>query len=326
MKYADFFNAIKNDMLHGAYLLHGMEEFVKDSALEALLSTIDPTTRELNVQTAQPQSDAVISACETLPFFDRRRVVLCRMLPTGNDGTALRDYLARIPDSTLLIFFIRGKADGTTALYKALSKSGHDVSFDILTPDEAIKWILQQGKKHNVTIAPQSARYMLDIVGPQLSTLNNEFIKAASYAGNGNEITREVISRAVTRNIEYRVFDMVEYFLSGKAGDGARALSVLLKDGEKPIGIAALLSSRFKLMLAARECIDSGVAREVAIKRIGGNEYAAKKALESAKRYPRARLLRCISAFSDVSFLQISGAMRDYEALELALLRCSLKE
>ena len=48
-----FFNLIKENRLSSAYLLHGVEEYVKDSAVSALLETVEEATRPLNVDTLE---------------------------------------------------------------------------------------------------------------------------------------------------------------------------------------------------------------------------------------------------------------------------------
>ncbi len=324
MQYVQFFNQVNSNGLSGAYLLHGDEEYVKRSALSALYGILDPAAAEINQQECAPEADAIMVACETLPFFAERRIVVCRELPKGEDGLKIRDYLPNIPDTALLIFYVRGKADGSTALYKALNADGRAVLFDMLTPEEAMRWLQKQCVTLGVTMAPKAARLLIELVGVDLTLLKNEFTKAAGYAGAGAEITCDVISTAVTRNVEYRVFDMVDCFLSGKAGDGMRALDALLLGGESALGIAALLSSRFRLMLSARTLMDQGIDRNAAAKRMGGSDFAAKKAYDSAKRFSKPQLLYCITAFSNVAYMQISGAMRDREALELALLNSAL--
>ena len=325
MTYTEFFSSIKSGGLSGAYLLHGEEEYVKRSALTALVSTVDEAARELNVQYADDVS-GIIAACETLPFFADRRIVIARAIPTGDDGLRLRDYLVRVPDTAVLIFFIRSKADGTTGIFQSLKKDGRIVEFAPLEKSEAVRWVMQQARGAGVTTTERAAAFLVELVGTELNSLNNEFQKAAAYAGEGNEVTREIINSAVTRNLEFTIFNMLDYFLAGKTADGLRALDTLLKDGENPIGIASFLSGRFKALLLARECIDARISRKDAQKRMGGSPYAAGKAYDAAGRYTRAQLIRYISLFSDVLYQKISSGAKEKEVLQLALISCSMKD
>ena len=63
MDYMTFFKSIKTGSLKGAYALHGEEEFVKESALKSLTSSLDEATRDLNLQVLEKaEADDIISA------------------------------------------------------------------------------------------------------------------------------------------------------------------------------------------------------------------------------------------------------------------------
>ena len=316
-----FFKSIKNNSLSGAYLMHGEEEFIKDSALKALKDTLDEVSRELNLQTLETaMADDIISACETLPFFAERRMVVCRNVLTDSEGKKLAAYLSSMPDSTLLVFFIRDKVKETLALVKAIKTHGTIVEFDKCSPQDAIKWVMQQQKRLDVTIPEAAARHIVNLAGTDISVLNNELTKAAGYVGPGSELTRDAISKCVTRSLEVRIFDMQDYFLAGKAQDGLRAYRTMLSDGENPFGIAAFMESRFKAMLTARTYIDKGLNRDRVLA-ITGSSFPAKKAYEAALRYSRQELVEILRLFANVGYLQVSGQQTDTAALEMALIR-----
>jgi len=325
MTQMEFFNAIKADSLRGAYVLHGEEEFVKDSALVALVLALPEVSRELNLTTLESgTADEVVAACETLPFFAERRMVVCRFLPTEGDGQKLAEYIKKLPETALLVFFVRGKAKETLSVVKAVKAAGGLVEFSALSPQDAAKWVTQKAAKLGVTTTPDAARYIVALVGVDIQALNNEFTKAASYAGFGSEVTKEHISACVTRNLEIRVFDMMEYFLAHKPADGMRAYRRMLSDGESPFRMAALLENRFKTMLAARTYIDKGLPKERVIQLTGGT-YPAKKAYESALRYTRAEIVDSLRRFANVGYLKVSGQMDDAASFESALIRCMPK-
>lgn len=317
-----FFKALQAGSLAGAYLFHGPEEYVKESALSALIDGIEAVSRDLNLQYVDSGgAQDVISACETLPFFADRRLVICRFLPLGDEGKRLADYLGRVPPTALLVFFIRGKADEKQGLVKALRKLDRAVDFEPLTPLDAAKWVRRQARKLNAAITDEAARFLVSLVGVEVAALHNELNKAAFYAGPGQEITKDAIASCVTRNVELRVFDMVDYFLAGKAPDGLRAYRQMLFDGESPFRMAALLEASFRRMAMARALMDQGLGREEALRRLG-NTFPMRKAYDGAKGYTQAQLLESLRRFADVGYLQVSGQAKDADALERALILC----
>lgn len=84
-----------------------------------------PISRDLNLQYLEDgTADTIISACETLPFLAERRLVICKFLLQGEEGKKLGGYLSHVPETTLLIFFLRGKADEKLGIVKTLKKEG----------------------------------------------------------------------------------------------------------------------------------------------------------------------------------------------------------
>lgn len=324
MDHNSFFNAIKNGTLRGTYLLEGEEEYVKDAAIRKLTESVDEAARSLNVEMlADADAESLIAACETLPFLAVQRLVVCKALPVEESWKRISAYLPHLPETTLLIFFVRGAAPGNLGLVKALKKEDRIVNCVPLSPADAAVWVQNQAKRFPVRINPRDARFLVELCGTDLTMLSNEFSKAACYAGAGNEVTREVISTAVTRNIEYGVFDMVDAFAAGKTENGLRALHTLL-ERESAFGIAALLSSRFKQILSARLLLEQKLSKQEAVRQLGGSPYAAGKAYDAAKRFSKEKLISAIRDFSDVSYLQVSGQGRDRDALEHALLRLEM--
>ena len=298
-----------------------MEEYVKDSALHALLNTVEDAARDLNVQTLENASaDALTDACETLPFFAERRIVVCQTLSKDADWKRLSAYIPSLPDTTLLVFFVRGQASAASGLFKLLNPQGRAVEFDTLSERDSVKWLVQRAAQLGATLSPAAARYLVTLAGRDLYPLNNELTKAAGYAGAGNEISREILSLSVTRNIEYGVFSMIDCFLAGKPEEGLRALSNLLVR-ESPFGIASLLATSFKQMLAAKKLLNNGKNRSAAVAALGGSSYAAGKAYDGAKRYSEEKLVACIQRFCDVDYLQVTGQAEAGDMLEQALLR-----
>ncbi len=342
MKYNDFFKLINTGTPTGAYLLHGSEEYVKDSALKQIIARFDPSTRSMNVADLYEfDADALIGLCDTMPFFSDRRLVICRRLPDGDGALRIIEYLGEMPPATLLIFFIRGKYDASSAKPRAKASSSKKaassgqfildleamdrcVEFTGLSNQDLLKWIKKTAAELNSSIEPHVAQRLINLAGTDLSVINNELMKALDYVGHGNPITAEAIEACVSPNIEYRVFDMADYFSSGHPAEGFKALDRIIKDGEDPLGIARYLESRYKVMLQARLMIDSGINRGDAIRRIGGSAYATGKAFDAAKRCSLTVIFKAAEAFSDVFYMNVTGIAGAREALEAALAAASI--
>ena len=108
--------------LSGAYLLHGEEEYSKEQAMRQALGLVGEAARALNTQRlSNPACADVQAACETLPFFDRCRVVIVQELSPAEEE-ALAAYAPTVPPTTILLFLQRGAAKKTSPLYKAMDR------------------------------------------------------------------------------------------------------------------------------------------------------------------------------------------------------------
>lgn len=131
----EWMQAVKDSAVRGAYLLEGTEENIKASALAALRKKLLPEgLEELNETVMDnPPTDALIAAAETLPFLADQRLVVVKEHPavTGRAEAddRLLEYLAHVPESCVIIFLCRGKADARKKLYKAIQKHGAVVNF-----------------------------------------------------------------------------------------------------------------------------------------------------------------------------------------------------
>lgn len=321
MEYIRFFDQIKQQALFGAYLLHGEEEYVKASAIHALINSMPETARELNAQTlTEPTAAEVIAACETLPFFADKRLVVAKELSTG-ETAGLKDYIPAMPESTILLLYYRGNfGNGNSAVYQYLTKRDRVIKCEPLSEDEAVRWVLTQAQRLQLLLDAPVARHLVVLCGTSVSTLYNELNKLASGTEPGEPVTRELLLRLVSPNIEYKMFNMLNSFFAGKKGDGMHAMRQLIKDNPKEVsGMIGFFAAQFRQLYIAKRLLEAKCKEQEAVKRIGGNPYAASKALQNAKRLPMEQISTGFHAFRRAGIQFKTGEATDIQALELAL-------
>ena len=104
MNYNDFLRAVSKKEVTGAYILHGQEEFTKNRAIEKLTELLNPNMRSVNLQSYEKTgAEELINACETMPFFDRLRLIIVQTVPDGDEARRILDFLDTMPESTLLM-------------------------------------------------------------------------------------------------------------------------------------------------------------------------------------------------------------------------------
>lgn len=319
MQYNEFFTLLKSGALKGMYLLHGPEEYTKQSALQQLKESVEEAARDLNVQVMEkPLSGAVRAACETLPFFAERRIVIASEMADA-EVKLLLPYSEALPDTTLLVLTMRGECGA--ALKKTLGTQIQEVFFNTLNEQEAMRFVLDRAKKSGVTLARNVAALLVDMVGTDVHALENELYKVLDYAGSA-PVLEDFVAAAVTPNPEYQRYQMLDDLLLGRSSRGMRALSAMLKDGSESVfGLAHFFTGQCKSMLQARLLLDGGAKERDIANKLKLYPKAAQAAALGASKLNAEQLRDAVLAFSEVDYLQVSGQAPGERALTSAVLR-----
>ena len=321
MDYNACFNAIKNNSLSGAYLFHGEEEFVKASALRSAQELIADDMRAFNITVLTDATESeIMDACETLPLFSDKKLVISHGISSSADTDKLVEYLPHIPDSSILIIEIKGALQEKSKLLKCFRAIGHDVEFAELSESEVIKWCMSFAVHNGVALDRNTARTFVGLVGTDMTSVSNELQKAVDMVGEGGVITPDVISKCTIGNIEARIFEMLDCFTGGKVREGMGLLHILLEDENEALGIASFLESRFKLMLEGRRLMDTGLTPTQAAAKMEGSRFANEKACKSAKKNPSAKLASLVSSLADVGYNMMSGGVKASSMIEAIML------
>ncbi len=317
MNYNDFFKNIKNGSIAGAYLLYGEEEFVKNAALRDVVELIPIDMRAFNItMLTEADESEILEACETLPLFSEKKLVICHGISVSMDPDKLIDYLKRIPEFTVLLIEIRGSIQERSKILKFFKSIDHDVQFSELSEGDVIKWCMSFAVRNGVAIDKNTARSFVGLVGTDMTSISNEMQKAVDMVGEGGVITPDIISKCTVGNIEVRIFEMLDCFTSGKIRDGMSLLHIILEDENEALGIAAFLESRFKLMLEGRRLMDGGLSASAAAAKMEGSRYANEKSCKAAIRYSADQLGSLVSSLADIGYLMMRGGVRASTMIE----------
>jgi len=321
-----FFKAIRDGSLSGMYLMHGEEEYSKEQGVRQCMALASDVAREMNVQQMKaPSADAVIAACEMLPFFDRIRIITVQDM-AAEEEAKLASYAERMPDTALLLIVRRGNAAKTGVLYKALDKLDRVVEFPRCDQGRAVSFVLKRAKEAGALIDRPTAVQLVDLAGVDMASLENAVRKLAAYA-NGQPVTHDMITRCITPSPEYSIFQILECFLAGNLKTGLAMLQTELREGSQaPLQVASFLEGRTKQMLTARQLLDRHKPEQEIIRVLGGSPYAAKKTVAAARKSSLARLKTAVVAFANVDAKLKQGLLREDDALLIAIYHAFSKE
>ena len=340
MDYDAFFQELKQGKIRQLYLFEGEEEYTKESALKALRQqVVDPEMAVMNENILlDPKPDALIAACETLPAFSDRRLVIvkdssllsragkadteaedkpARGRGAGND---IGDYLNRLPDYICLVFYVRGQAEGGRKLIKQIKEAGGHVFFAKLDRNKLIKWIARELKGFGKQIDRSTADQLLFACGDEMLTLQNEIGKLAAHAGEAEAVTLDDVEAAVTKSAEYRIFDLADRVAGGKSAESLRLLREMLQAGERRLALLSLLQRQYRNLLFVKLMTEEGESQATMASRLSLPPFVVRKmgdmvrgqAVEALKE----AYLRCINQ----EFLIKNGQINEEGSLEQLIL------
>ena len=333
MNHSEFFTALRNGKIEKCYLFEGPEELTKRSALDALRKqvTAGDFAAMNDVRLQDPPPDELIAAVETLPFMSDKRFVEVRgcTLLTGektkdyDESKAVeryQDYFLDLPESTCLVFYVRGKADSRKKMYQLLKKRATVVTFDALKDDELTRWIAKRLDGFGKKISYACCQQLWFSAGKELTMLANELDKLASYMGERTEVTPADIDAVCVKSVEYKVFDLSDALLSGKGNKALSMLDALLTDGEDRLMILSVLGRQCRQLHYAAAMAAAGKKQPQIAAELGLPDFVAGKTLNLARRYAPAQLKRMAQLCTETEYLVKSGQMMDAGALEKVML------
>lgn len=271
-----FFDSLKANDIRNLYILHGQEEYVKEQALASLEDIVlKGAMRDMNISFIDGETantDDIIASAQTLPLFNPKRLVIVKNYSplygkalNDKERKILIDYLAKVPDYLCLVFFCRGNIHKNTALFRAISKYGIEVTFDPLKDKELILWIRTAFKRAGKIISPQDAEYMALMAGNDLASLVHEIDKIVNYTGNAKSVSAHDIDAVVTRVSAANIFKLVDAIGDRDADKALYYISELIQAGESPVGMLSMIARQFRILLQCQILMDNGYSvKEIA--------------------------------------------------------------
>lgn len=322
----DFTQLIKTGKVSGAYLFEGVEENIKAATLASLRKALLPEGfEELNETLMDnPDASALIAACETLPFMAEKRLVVVREHPAlsgrADADEKLIAYIPQVPESAVLVFLCRGKADARKKLYTAIKKAGGIVSFAPLTDAELQAWIIRTFGGMGKACSSQTASVLAFTVGSDTALLRQEIEKLASLAGERDTITEEDVHAVATRSVECTVFEMVDAVVAGQTARAFGLLRDMLTTGSDRLGILAMLLRQFRLMQHIKIMQYEKLPAPEIKQRLGIAPFAAERCMRQATGYTGGQVKRAVHICLDAEYKVKSGQWNQEGALEKAML------
>ncbi len=310
------------------YVYHGENTLEQEEALAALLKQeAVGDFADLNTETLTPpfDPDALLHACDTLPFLGERRVVVVKQaLARANKHwlDKVVDYLPKVPPSTLLVFIEGKKLPKRHPVLKVAKKAGAEVRH-FARPDvrrELPRWIQERVAHHNGRIEPAAVGLLVRNFGPRVRQLDQEIQKLLLYQGGEGMITADDV-RLLVPYIQSAdvIFDLVDALGKRQPRTAAHHLHRLLDVGEHPLGIFGMIVRQYRLLIQVHWLMQRGETEGEIAKRLSIHPFVAKKTRSQATFFSQAQLVRAYDILTKSDLAIKTGKLTPEAALDLLI-------
>ena len=329
-----------------AHLLYG-DSFLVSRALKGLeaesgaAGLLEANTHRL--AGAQVKPAELLSICLALPFMDSCRLVVIdgllalaerqssrgrtggrtptqrRTTSSGNmlgEWQAWAENIPGMPATTLLIFKDGPLAD-TNPLLRSLLKAAQPHHLTAPDGERLASWIKTTAGDREAGISPAAIKSLMDLIGNDLWTLDQELEKLALYA-SGRNIEEEDVRQMVSQAKEANIFSAVDAMIGGRPGVALDLLRQLREDGREAPYIIGMIGRQLRLMALARDLTERGVPQGEMVKRLGvPSPYAVRRTMEQARRHSGEDLSWRYRRLLDTDLAIKRGRLNPDMALEL---------
>ncbi|MDR3156498.1 MAG: DNA polymerase III subunit delta [Lactobacillales bacterium] len=334
---------IKQGYISLIYVVYGTEIYLKERIKESLKEALFPISEEesdlITFDGKRIPISKILEEANTLPFFGEKRLIfiedawfLTSEKVTGVEVNSeeLMNYFHSPLPSTILVFLTQNKLDGKRKTVKLLKKEAALLDVNPLDERGIRMHLFKESKINNFQIDKEALNLLVLLndkdgktfdVSRALSNLSLLML----YKSKEKKITKQDVENLIPKNLEYNVFDLSKFWLSGRLEEALELLSEMLLQGEEIIAIHAILLSQIRLLLQIKLLLEEGYQQSEMIKILKINPYRVKLALEQSQKFSVSLLKELFDEMVEIDYDMKTGKMEKELLLQLFLLKTAEK-
>jgi DNA polymerase-3 subunit delta len=208
-------------MMKPVYALVGPDALMRQEAMQDILKQMPPDAQRVDVDGETAELADVLDDLRSFAMFGGGKVVSVRNADefVSRFREQLEDYVASPSNSATLVLRF-DSLPSNQRIYKAISKSGQIVACQ--PPKDLKGWIVQRGKsEHKLSIHPEAAELLADLLGDDLGRIDNELAKLALTVPSG-KIGADEVGASVAFQREREMWDLTNALAAGDAAEAVR--------------------------------------------------------------------------------------------------------
>ena len=275
--------------LKPVYLITGGDRPKIQRALRRLRDRIGDDATEL-LSAHETSGEAAVAACNSLGLLGGGgRLVVVEEVDRWKaaDTKAITTYLASpAPETVLALVAAELKKD--SALAKACAKAGDVLVYDV--PKRRLaEWVAKQFSDRRVSVDPEAARLLVEVIGEDPEELASEVDKIATWAGGEPVGTRE-IELLAAGCAEVPGYELTDAWGRRDLGAALASCQTLLERSGDPVSrtVPMLIGMLVAHVGRVRDCqafAEEGLTAREAASRLKRHPFYVEKLYAQARNY-----------------------------------------
>lgn len=294
------------------YFLYGDDEYAISQFVKEMESKLgDESIASMNITRFDKQNFSMpkfVSACVSVPFLTRRRLVVFTNLTTflklDEIKTGLKSLFSQIPDTTALVIVElpveddkdnekrRKREENKKELRKSIGDRNPRCLFREYSLPKGAQmqgWIRKEARSLGGAFTPQAAAILANLVGNDTRLAAQEVEKLLAYVNYQRSIEVDDVEMITSDYAEADIFAFVDAISLQQPRQAMSLLQKLLEQQE-PMMTFAMIQRQFRLLLQARDVIDRrGDPGEIA-KQLRVHPFVSEKLNNQARRFDLKQL------------------------------------
>jgi DNA polymerase-3 subunit delta len=293
---------LKQGTLARVYLLAGPDGFRSERTARWLREkALEGPMGELNAESAWADETTpakIAQDAAAYPMFGGRRLLWVRhaeSLPTGTAIEPLLRYLERPAESTVLVL-TSSKLDKRLKLTTACAATGRVVEFATLPAGELADQVARQARSHGLELDTAAVRMLVDLVGDDLSEIDQELAKLGLLGAEG-PVAAEQVRGLVARSRAIDGFEIADALDQQRPEHLLHAWTELRRRGTDPFGNAAILGWRLRQLVLIQELVAEGHPARDAASLAGLPPWQARRLIPLVESHTQESLQKTLEEF-----------------------------
>jgi len=279
------------------YFLYGNDEFAITRRLKEFEADFtDPTSADMNTARLDARTmteNDLNTAVNAMPFLAPRRLVILAN-PSGkyirpNERKKFELFVEKVPETARLVIYeaIEPRDVDKHWLVKWTGKNSKLVkarAFMLPRQWEMAGWILNETKNQGGEIESPAAAKLAEMVGVNTRQAGQEIAKLLAYVNWGRQVKVQDVEAVSIVTAQESVFDFVDA-LAGGDGKSAQHLLHRLLESEDAFSLWGMVVRQFRLLLLAREVLDSRGGKDEVAQALGVHPFVAEKTTGQARSF-----------------------------------------